>query len=255
MIAASERTLKCYHFMSERRHDNLLQDSRRNVNILSLQLNFPTGTYNPADSYTSLPYTGMDEDDEDNNEFTSGNRSSLALNMYACNPAIDSYYLNNYGRFEDSHYYTVNRVGGDYWSEKAEGLEVLHIEPEITIAPNEEEENEMKIEVISGRLEEELQIESEEHQPLVLEKPPTLPCTFGKPYKGVEVKERSHIFYTADTFVLEDHDTKYSFILEVPNELSSLKEGVHDSLPKYVDAPFVVTCQKERASCDKPRQV
>ncbi|KAK9139935.1 hypothetical protein Scep_009616 [Stephania cephalantha] len=104
----------------------------------------------------------------------------------------------------------------------------------------------MKIEVISGRLDEPL-IESEEDQPLVLVKPPTLTCTFGKPYKGVELKEHLHIFYTANTFVLDNHDGTNSFVLEVPNELPILKDGVHASLPKYVDAPFVVDISKGEA--------
>ncbi|KAK9148242.1 hypothetical protein Scep_006999 [Stephania cephalantha] len=88
------------------------------------------------------------------------------------------------------------------------------------------------------------QIESKEDQPLVLVKPPTLPCTFGKPYKGVELKERSQIFYTANTFVLDDPDVTDSFVLEVPNELPNLKEGMHSSSPEYVDAPFVVNISK-----------
>ncbi|KAK9157356.1 hypothetical protein Scep_003930 [Stephania cephalantha] len=88
----------------------------------------------------------------------------------------------------------------DYWSKIAEGLEVFQIEPEIVIAQDEEEENEMKIEVISERREEP-QKESKEDQPLVLVKPLTLSCILVKPYKGVEVKECSLIFYTADTFV------------------------------------------------------
>ncbi|KAK9140168.1 hypothetical protein Scep_009849 [Stephania cephalantha] len=91
---------------------------------------------------------------------------------------------------------------------------------------------------------EKLQIQSEEAQPLVLVQPPTVPCTFGIPYKRVEVKERSQIFYTTDTFVLDDPDAIDSFVLEVPNELLNLKEGVHASLPKYVDAPFVVDISK-----------
>ncbi|KAK9157909.1 hypothetical protein Scep_004483 [Stephania cephalantha] len=37
------------------------------------------------------------------------------------------------------------------------------------------------------------------------------------------------IFYTADTFVLDDPDATYSFVLEVPNELLNLKEGVRRS--------------------------
>ncbi|KAK9125515.1 hypothetical protein Scep_014361 [Stephania cephalantha] len=77
------------------------------------------------------------------------------------------------------------------------------------------------------------QIESEEDQLLVLVQPPTLPNIFGTPYKGVEVRERLQIFYTADTFVLDDPDTIDSFVLEVPYELLNLKEGVHASLPKY----------------------
>ncbi|KAK9151356.1 hypothetical protein Syun_009665 [Stephania yunnanensis] len=88
------------------------------------------------------------------------------------------------------------------------------------------------------------QIESEEDQLLVLVQPPTLLCTFGKPYKGVEVRERLQIFYTADTFVLDDPDTIDSFVLEVPDELLNLKEGMHVSLPNYVNAPFVVDISK-----------
>ncbi|KAK9125898.1 hypothetical protein Scep_014744 [Stephania cephalantha] len=117
-----------------------------------------------------------------------------------------------------------------------------NFEPEIVIAL-EEEENEMKIDVISDRLEKP-QVESKEDQPLVLVKPPTIPCAFGKPYKGVEVNERSQIFYTTDTFVLDDPNATDSFVLEVPNELPNLKEGMHASLLGYVDAPFIVDISK-----------
>ncbi|KAK9121561.1 hypothetical protein Syun_019178 [Stephania yunnanensis] len=88
------------------------------------------------------------------------------------------------------------------------------------------------------------QIESEEDQLLVLVQPPTLPCTFGKPYKGVDVREHLQIFYTADTFVLDDPDVIDSFVLEVPDELLNLKEGMHVLLSNYVDAPFVVDISK-----------
>ncbi|KAK9100938.1 hypothetical protein Scep_024368 [Stephania cephalantha] len=70
IIAKDERTLQHYHFMSKRRNDSRLEDSRRSVDIPSLQLQFPTGTYNPTDSYVSQPSTGMDEDDEVDDEFT-----------------------------------------------------------------------------------------------------------------------------------------------------------------------------------------
>ncbi|KAK9098754.1 hypothetical protein Syun_025799 [Stephania yunnanensis] len=106
-----------------------------------------------------------------------------------------------------------------------------------------EEENEIKIDDVSER-QDEPQKESNEDQPLMLVKPPILPCIQVKPYKGVEVKKRSLIFYTADTFVLDDRDYIESFMLEVPNKLTNLKEGVHASLPKYVDAPFVVDTSK-----------
>ncbi|KAK9087286.1 hypothetical protein Syun_029680 [Stephania yunnanensis] len=211
------------------------------------------------------------------------------------NPAMDSSYPHNYGRYEDSHYYNVNGVGlkdlvtdldqyiasrqrkideaefcssqptfnpeedasvdtltnlevkedtkmEDYLIEISEECEVFQIEPEIVIALN-EGEDEMNIDVNSDKLEKP-QIESEEDQLLVLVQPPTLPCTFGTPYKEVEVRERLQIFYTTDIFVLDDHDMIYSFVLEVPNELLNLKEGMHASLPKYVDAPFVVDISK-----------
>ncbi|KAK9082840.1 hypothetical protein Scep_029311 [Stephania cephalantha] len=130
----------------------------------------------------------------------------------------------------------------NYWCETTQGLEVLQIEPDMSIAPNDDEVA-LEIGVISERPEEP-QIESKEDQPLVLVKQPTLPCIFDKPYTGVEVNERSQIFYTANTFVLEDHDVTDSFVLEVSNELPILKEGVHAALPKYVDAPFVVDISK-----------
>ncbi|KAK9167149.1 hypothetical protein Scep_002340 [Stephania cephalantha] len=117
------------------------------------------------------------------------------------------------------------------------------IESDISIAQNDDDEAAIEIGVISERPEEP-QIESKENQPLVLVKPPTLPCIFVRPCKGVEVKERSRIFYIADTFVLDDHDSTYSFVLEVPNELRTLKEGMHAALPKAINAPFVVDISK-----------
>ncbi|KAK9094399.1 hypothetical protein Scep_025868 [Stephania cephalantha] len=71
----------------------------------------------------------------------------------------------------------------DYWSKIVEELEVVQTEPDIIIAQDEEEENEMKIEVISEKPKE-LQKESKEDQPLVLVKPPTRLCIFVKPFKG-----------------------------------------------------------------------
>ncbi|KAK9099103.1 hypothetical protein Syun_026148 [Stephania yunnanensis] len=130
----------------------------------------------------------------------------------------------------------------DYLIDTSEECEVFQIEQEIVIALN-EGEDEMNIDVNSDKLEKP-QIESEEDQLLVLVQPPTLPCTFGTPYKGVEVRERLRIFYTADNFVLDDPDTIDSFVLEVPDELLNMKEDVHASLPKYVDAPFIVDISK-----------
>ncbi|KAK9163231.1 hypothetical protein Syun_004133 [Stephania yunnanensis] len=106
----------------------------------------------------------------------------------------------------------------DYLIETSEECEVFQIEPEIVIALN-EGEDEMKIDVNLDKPEKP-QIESEEDQLLVL------------------------IFYTTDTFVLDEPDTIDSFMLEVPDELLNLKEGVHASLPNYVDAPFVVDISK-----------
>ncbi|KAK9113563.1 hypothetical protein Syun_020360 [Stephania yunnanensis] len=103
----------------------------------------------------------------------------------------------------------------EHLSEPEETLYVSSHEPDITIAQYDDDEAEKEIEVISER-----------------------PC------KGVDVKERSRIFYTADTFVLDDHDSTYSFVLEVPNELRTLKEGMHAALPKAIDAPFVVDISK-----------
>ncbi|KAK9130405.1 hypothetical protein Sjap_010892 [Stephania japonica] len=131
----------------------------------------------------------------------------------------------------------------DYWSEPEEIIEVSLYEPDISIAQNEADEAEKKIDVILERPEEP-QKESKEDQPLVLVKPPTLPCIFVRPYKGVVVKERSQIFYTADTFVLADHNLIDSYVLEVLDELLHPKEGMYDELPKAIDAPFVVDISK-----------
>ncbi|KAK9081722.1 hypothetical protein Syun_030768 [Stephania yunnanensis] len=101
----------------------------------------------------------------------------------------------------------------DYLIETSDEYEVFQIELEIVIALN-EGEDEMSIDVHSDKPEKP-QIESEEDQLLVLVQPPTLLCTFGTPYKGVEVRERLKIFYTAETFVLDKPDTINSFVLEV----------------------------------------
>ncbi|KAK9082437.1 hypothetical protein Syun_031179 [Stephania yunnanensis] len=131
----------------------------------------------------------------------------------------------------------------EHLSEPEETLDISSPEPDITIAQYDDDEAEKEIGVISERPEEP-QIESKEDQPLLLAKPPTLPCIFVRPCKGVEVKEHSRIFYTADTFVLDDHDSIDSFVLEVPNELRTLKDGMHVALPKAVDAPFAVDISK-----------
>ncbi|KAK9107497.1 hypothetical protein Syun_023508 [Stephania yunnanensis] len=132
----------------------------------------------------------------------------------------------------------------EHLSELEETLHVSSHEPDITIAQYDDDEAEKEIEVISERSEEP-HIESKEDQPLVLVKPSTIPCIFDKPYMGAEVKERSQIFYTANTFVLEDYNMTYFFVLEVPNELQTLKEGMHAELPKAIGAPFVVDISKE----------
>ncbi|KAK9100944.1 hypothetical protein Scep_024374 [Stephania cephalantha] len=131
----------------------------------------------------------------------------------------------------------------EYLSEPEETLEVSSHEPNISITYNTYDEVEKEIEVISKRPEGP-QKESKEGQSLMLVKSPTLPCMFVRPYKEVEVKERSQIFYTTDTFVLDDHDSTDSFMSEVSNELPNLKESVHVALPKYVDAPFIIDISK-----------
>ncbi|KAK9151012.1 hypothetical protein Syun_009321 [Stephania yunnanensis] len=130
----------------------------------------------------------------------------------------------------------------DYLIETSEECDVIQIETEIVIALN-EGEDEMKVDVNSNKPEMP-QIKSEEDQPLVLVQLPTLLCKFGKPYKGVEVRERLQIFYNADTFMLDEPDTIDSFVLEVPDDLLNLKEAMHVSMPKYIDATFVVDISK-----------
>ncbi|KAK9136975.1 hypothetical protein Sjap_007569 [Stephania japonica] len=122
----------------------------------------------------------------------------------------------------------------DYRNEPEETIEVSLHESNIIIAHNEAYEAEKEINVILERPEEP-QKESKEDQPLVLVKSPTLPCLPVKFKKGVVVKGRLQIFYTADTFVSDDHDLTDSYVLEVPYELLNLKEGMFVELSKAID--------------------
>ncbi|KAK9102614.1 hypothetical protein Sjap_019868 [Stephania japonica] len=131
----------------------------------------------------------------------------------------------------------------DYWSEPEKIIEVSLHEPNISIAQNEADEAEKEINVILERLEEP-QKRSKEDQPLVLVTPPTLPCLPVKFTKGVVIKERLQIFYTADTFVSDDDDAIDSYVLEVPDELLHLTEGMYFELPKAINASFVVDISK-----------
>ncbi|KAK9130001.1 hypothetical protein Sjap_010488 [Stephania japonica] len=139
----------------------------------------------------------------------------------------------------------VNKVTPieNYWSEPEEIIEVSLHELDISIAQNEADEAEKEIDVILERPEE-LQKRSKEDQPLMLVMPSTLPCLPVKFTKGVVIKERSQIFYTADTFVSDDDDAIDSYVLEVSDELLNLKEGMPAELPKAKNAPFVVEISK-----------
>ncbi|KAK9098770.1 hypothetical protein Syun_025815 [Stephania yunnanensis] len=129
----------------------------------------------------------------------------------------------------------------DYLIETSDECEVFPIEPEIVIALN-EREDEMNINVNSKSRDAENRKQGRPTSVLV--RPPTFPNIYGTPYKGVEVRERLQIFYTADTFVLDEPDMLDSFVLEVLDELLILKKGMHVSLPKHVDVPFVVDISK-----------
>ncbi|KAK9096288.1 hypothetical protein Sjap_021785 [Stephania japonica] len=56
--------------------------------------------------------------------------------------------------------------------------------------------------------------------------------------------ESVKIFYMADTFVSNDDDAIDSYVLEVPDELLHLKEGMYDELRKAIDASFVLDISK-----------
>ncbi|KAK9132474.1 hypothetical protein Scep_012002 [Stephania cephalantha] len=134
--------------------------------------------------------------------------------------------------------------------------EMSPTEPNIIIAQDEKEENEMKIEVILKRLEES-QKQSNEYQHLVLEKPSTLPCILIELYKVVDVKERSQIFYIANTFVLDDHDAIEVFVLEgmvdsvalEPKETPlNLESGVktrNEELARILESVMVIKRKKK----------
>ncbi|KAK9137535.1 hypothetical protein Sjap_008129 [Stephania japonica] len=96
--------------------------------------------------------------------------------------------------------FDVFSIVDEYLSEPEETLDVSLYEQDITIAQSTYDKVEKDIDVILERPKEP-QKESKEDQPLVLVKTPTLSDIPIKFKKGVEVKERSHIFYTAGTFV------------------------------------------------------
>ncbi|KAK9166985.1 hypothetical protein Scep_002176 [Stephania cephalantha] len=76
----------------------------------------------------------------------------------------------------------------EYLSEPEETLEISSHELDITIAHNKDDEAEKEIGAIFKRPED-LQIKSKEYQPLVLVKPPIVPCIFVKPYKGWKLED------------------------------------------------------------------
>ncbi|KAK9105115.1 hypothetical protein Scep_021959 [Stephania cephalantha] len=78
-----------------------------------------------------------------------------------------------------------------------------------------------------------------EDQPLVLVKPPLVPCICVEFYIGVEENEHLEIFYTIETFVLDVSDEIKSFVLEVQDKLQSLNEGMSISLSKVTMNSFV----------------
>ncbi|KAK9123599.1 hypothetical protein Sjap_013201 [Stephania japonica] len=148
----------------------------------------------------------------------------MDLKKLSPQPVSDSEETVNAAILESVEFYEFSIVD-EYLSEAEEILDVSLHELNITIAKSTYDEVDKDIEVVSERLDDP-QKENKEDQHLVLVKPPTLLCIYVRPYKRLDVKERSRIFNTVDTFVLANHDLTDSFVLEVLDELLNLKEGV-----------------------------
>ncbi|KAK9168817.1 hypothetical protein Syun_000957 [Stephania yunnanensis] len=131
----------------------------------------------------------------------------------------------------------------DNWTETTKKLEIFQTELDIVIAQDEDEENEMKNEVILEKMEE-LKKENDEDQPLVLVKPPTSHSYLLNFTRGGSRGAFANFLHYRPNFDLDDHDAVESFMLELLNELPSLNEGVHVALPKAIDPPFVVDISK-----------
>ncbi|KAK9087346.1 hypothetical protein Syun_029740 [Stephania yunnanensis] len=75
MVTLQDNALLCKALpFHDRRHDSRSQGSRRSIDISSLQLQFPTGTYNQANNYVSQHSIDLVEDDEADTELTFGHR-------------------------------------------------------------------------------------------------------------------------------------------------------------------------------------
>ncbi|KAK9104934.1 hypothetical protein Scep_021778 [Stephania cephalantha] len=97
-----------------------------------------------------------------------------------------AFYSPNYGQYNNSYYYNVNGEKNasaitlrsveedEYWTESEDKVEISPLEPKVITIEVHEEKADEKIEVTLERPEE-LEEESNEDQPLVLVKPPTLP--------------------------------------------------------------------------------
>ncbi|KAK9083446.1 hypothetical protein Scep_029917 [Stephania cephalantha] len=72
MFDENERTLARHHSMLKKRKMECLLDPKRSIAIPSKHLRFPSGVYNPADSYTSQPTAARNDDEaeETDDKFT-----------------------------------------------------------------------------------------------------------------------------------------------------------------------------------------
>ncbi|KAK9157923.1 hypothetical protein Scep_004497 [Stephania cephalantha] len=81
--------------------------------------------------------------------------------------------------------------------------------------------------------------DSKENQPLVLMNPPPISCIFLEFETRMEHKGHLEVLCGVDSYVLDGQDYMETYLLEVQDELKTLKEGMPISLIKATEIPFV----------------
>ncbi|KAK9095748.1 hypothetical protein Sjap_021245 [Stephania japonica] len=160
-------------------------------------------------------------------------------------------YSYNYGRFEDSYYHGVNGVADIYESMRNQPSRdiirfLLESEQDMDLT---EKELDQWIEQKDQEAEEEMKsilqnISAEIVSAIPLKSVKVIGVTPVEDYYSETTQELEVFLSVVDIIIAKDEEEENEMKIEVPNELPILKEGMHASLPKAEDAPFIVDILK-----------